>query len=108
MKILIMTDMEGSAGLLNFKDWISPAGRYYEKGKSFLTNEVNAAIDGFFEGGATEIIVVDGHGHGGIDPELLDERAVLRRGMRREVVGRRGRVADTWSCNRGSKKGIEA
>ncbi len=80
MKILIMTDMEGCAGILNFKDWISPAGRYYEKGKTFLTNEVNAAIDGFFEGGATEIIVVDGHGYGGIDPALLDERAVLRRG----------------------------
>jgi D-amino peptidase len=30
--------------------------------------------------GAQEFLVVDGHGAGGIDPELLDERALLMRG----------------------------
>ncbi len=77
-----MTDMEGVAGVLNFKDWVYPDGRYYEKGKRFLTGEVNAAINGFMAGGATEIVVVDGHGFGGIDPELLDKRAILSRGAR--------------------------
>ncbi len=77
MKLMIMTDMEGVAGMLNFEDWCVPDGRYYDKGKRLLTLEVNAAIEGFFHGGATEIVVVDGHGNGGIDPELLDERAQL-------------------------------
>ena len=36
--------------------------------------EINAAVDRLFEGGATEVVVFDGHGAGGIDPELLDER----------------------------------
>ncbi|OGV50963.1 MAG: hypothetical protein A2017_13970 [Lentisphaerae bacterium GWF2_44_16] len=85
MKIMIMTDMEGCAGILNFKDWVTPEGRYYEKGKRFLTAETNAAIDGFFAGGATEVVILDGHGHGGIDPELLDERALLRRGHSEKV-----------------------
>ena len=80
MKIMIMTDMEGVAGVLNFRDWCEPAGRYYEKGKRLLTEEVNAAVGGFSEGGAREIVVVDGHGSGGIDPEFLDERASLMRG----------------------------
>lgn len=80
MKIMIMTDMEGCAGILNHDDWVMPEGRYYEKGKRFLTEEVNAAIAGFFEAGADEVVVVDGHGYGGIDPELLDERALLSRG----------------------------
>ena len=80
MKIMIMTDMEGCAGILNHDDWVTPEGRYYEQGKRFLSEEVNAAIAGFFEAGADEIVVVDGHGHGGIDPELLDERALLSRG----------------------------
>ena len=80
MKIMIMTDMEGAAGLLNFSDWCEPTGRYYAKGMRLLTEEVNAAIEGFFEDGAREIIVVDGHGCGGIDPELIDERALLMRG----------------------------
>jgi len=80
MKIAIMTDMEGVAGMINIEDWVLPTGSYYERGKAFLTEETNAAIDGFFAAGATEIIVIDGHGVGGIDPWLLDERAMLSRG----------------------------
>ena len=80
MKIYIMTDMEGVAGAINSNDWMKPGGRYYEEGKKFLTEEVNAAIRGFFDGGADEITVSDGHGSGGITPELLDSRAWLLRG----------------------------
>lgn len=80
MKILIMTDMEGVAGVLNFEDWTRPEGRYYEKGKRLLTAEVNAAIRGFCNQGVTEIRVVDGHGPGAIDPEKLDPHAELMRG----------------------------
>lgn len=77
MKIFIMTDMEGCAGILNYTDWCEPGGRFYEKGMRILTEEVNAATCGFFAGGATEVLVVDGHGAGGIDVELLDKRAEL-------------------------------
>lgn len=85
MKILLMTDMEGVAGMLNFSDWVYPDGQNYEQGKRLLTLEVNAAIDGLFEGGASEVVVIDGHGFGGINPEILDERAVLRRGACEKV-----------------------
>ncbi len=80
MKIMLMTDMEGCAGVINVEDWVGPEGRYYEKGKRLLTEEANAAIDGFFQEGATEVIVVDGHGSGAIDLEILDPRAQLQRG----------------------------
>lgn len=80
MKLMMMTDLEGVAGILNFEDWCVPEARYYDKAKRLLTLEVNAAVDGFCEGGAEEILVVDGHGHGAMDPELLDERAQLMRG----------------------------
>lgn len=80
-----MTDMEGCAGVLNHDDWVMPESRYYEKGKRFLTEEVNAAVTGFFEAGADEVVVVDGHGFGGIDPELLDKRALLSRGVTKPV-----------------------
>jgi len=81
MKIAIITDMEGVAGIQNFEDWTEPGGRYYERGKEFLTQEANAAIEGFCaaEPGA-EVIVIDGHGPGGVDPWLLDRRAQLSRG----------------------------
>lgn len=80
MKIMLMTDMEGCAGILNLEEWVRPQSRYYDKGKRLVTEEVNAAIDGLTSGGATEVVVVDGHGPGAIDPELLDERAMLSRG----------------------------
>ncbi len=81
MKIVIVTDMEGVAGILNHGDWVVHAGRFFAKGQRLLTHEVNAAVDGLFKGGATEVVVLDGHGQGGIDPELLDERAELQRGF---------------------------
>jgi len=80
MKIYIMTDLEGVAGVMDFENWCSPGFRYYELAKEFLTREVNAAVDGFFEAGATEIVVADGHGSGGINPALIDPRVELLRG----------------------------
>ncbi len=80
MKIYLMTDLEGCAGILNRKDWVMPGGAYYEKAKGFLTREVNAAAQGFFKAGADQIVVSDGHGPGGIDPGLLDSRLMLLRG----------------------------
>jgi D-amino peptidase len=80
MKIMVMTDMEGVAGVLNHDDWVQPTGRFYDKGMRLLTGEVNAAVRGLAEAGVEEIVVVDGHGAGGIDPELLDSRALLHRG----------------------------
>lgn len=80
MKIYIMTDLEGVAGVLDFDNWCSPESRYYELAKEFLTQEVNAAIEGFFAGGAKEILVVDGHGPGAINVKLLDSRVELMRG----------------------------
>lgn len=79
MKIFLMTDMEGVCGIINHDDWVVPAGRYYEEGKRLLTLEVNAAVEGFFAAGADEVVVVDGHGYGGINLSLLDSRCLFMR-----------------------------
>ncbi|MHB0858625.1 MAG: M55 family metallopeptidase [Anaerolineae bacterium] len=85
MRVYLMTDMEGVAGVLDHDNWCQPPGsrypgRYYDLGREFLTLEVNAAVDGLFAGGAEAVTVSDGHGAGGINPNLLDERARLLRG----------------------------
>lgn len=80
MKVYLMTDLEGPAGVLNRNDWVKFGSPYYEKAKMLLTEEVNAAARGFFNAGATEILVSDGHGSGGLQPELLDRRCLLLRG----------------------------
>lgn len=78
-RVYIMTDLEGVAGVLDSENWCKMESRYYELGKEFLTLEVNAAVDGFARGGATEFLVADGHGWGAINPKLLDSRAQLAR-----------------------------
>lgn len=80
MRIYMMTDLEGVAGVLNRNDWVHPESYNYEKAKTLLTMEVNAAVEGLFRAGAEYILVSDGHGRGGIQPELLDERLDLLRG----------------------------
>lgn len=80
MRIYLMTDLEGVAGVIDSENWCLPGAPYYEMGKEFLTLEVNAAVEGFFVGGAQEVVVADGHGPGAINPKLLDSRAQLLRG----------------------------
>ena len=80
MKVYIMTDMEGVAGVVNSADYAGPEGRYYEVAKILTTGEVNAAVEGALEAGATEILVIDGHGYGAINPVMLHARATLLTG----------------------------
>lgn len=52
MKIYVMTDMEGVAGVVNADDYLAPGARYYEVARELATGEVNAAIEGALEAGA--------------------------------------------------------
>lgn len=80
MKIAIMTDLEGVAGVLDSENWCLWDSRYYEIAKELLTEEVNAAIRGFRSEGVSEMFVIDGHGYGGIDIQLLDSGVEYSRG----------------------------
>lgn len=71
MKVLMMTDMEGVAGVVSFAPQSYPAGKYYEEARALLTGEVNAAIEGLLQSGVEDILVIDGHGAGGIVYEQL-------------------------------------
>ncbi len=75
-----MTDLEGVAGVLDFENWCRPESRYYELAKRLLTLEVNAAIEGFFDAGADQVLVADGHGPGALAIDVIDERADIQRG----------------------------
>lgn len=70
MKILISADMEGTCGVSSWVHVDAPeetaAGKAqnqaeYERARLRMTREVNAAIEGAFAGGATEVIVNDSH-----------------------------------------------
>lgn len=80
MKIYINTDLEGVAGVTTFYVQTSPDGPGYATACRLLTQEVNAAIDGFIDGGADDFIVNDGHGPGGIVFEDIHPAAKLIHG----------------------------
>jgi D-amino peptidase len=63
LKIYISADMEGVAGAVT-DEQLGPDGFEYQRFRQFMTDEVNAAIDGARRAGATEIVVSDSHGNG--------------------------------------------
>jgi D-amino peptidase len=80
MKVLMMTDLEGVAGVVSFDQDSYSTGKYYETSKRLLTAEVNAAVEGLLEAGAIEVLVLDMHGPGGVWFEDLHPRARLMHG----------------------------
>ena len=77
MRVFIISDMEGVAGITN---WQQTEGGHslYEEGRKLYTEEINAAVRGARAGGASEIVVMDCHGAGGawtfnsLIPDQLD------------------------------------
>lgn len=73
MKVYIVCDLEGVAGVVDFKKQCMEDGAYYQQAIRMATHELNALVEGAIEGGATEVYAWPGHGAfpGGIDVELL-------------------------------------
>ena len=63
LKIYISADMEGITGVVTGEQ-LGPTGFEYARFREFMTQEVNAAIEGAMAAGATEIVVSDSHGNG--------------------------------------------
>ncbi|RLE80918.1 MAG: aminopeptidase [Thermoprotei archaeon] len=83
MKIYIITDLEGVAGIV-IEEQTRPGAKYYDEARLLLTREVNAAVEGALDGGADEILVNDGHNGGfNIMLEELHEEAKLVHGVPR-------------------------
>jgi D-amino peptidase len=81
MKIWIGTDMEGIAGVID-REHTHREGREHDRARIWMTDEVNAAVAGCFDGGATAVTVTDGHGTcRNLIPERLDPRARLVNGQ---------------------------
>ncbi len=91
LKVYISADMEGIGGVSTWQIQAGSQGREYEKFRRLMTQEVNAAIMGAFDAGATEVLVSDSHGDGqNIDVELLDKRVRLVRAWPRPLLMMQG------------------
>ncbi len=80
MRVMLFCDMEGVAGISVWEQ-VNGGAALYEEGRRLYTAEVNAAVRGCKRAGATEIVVIDGHGAGGawnfksLIPEQLESGA---------------------------------
>jgi D-amino peptidase len=62
MKVFLSSDMEGTAGVVAWEQCVGD-GWEAVHGRRLLLAEVNAAIEGAVDGGATEVVVNDSHAH---------------------------------------------
>ena len=80
MKIYIVTDNEGLSGVSSSSYISEEKGRpdLIAESRKLLAAEINACIEGCVRGGATEIVVRDGHGGGqNVTRAMIDGRADL-------------------------------
>ncbi len=83
MKILISTDIEGVAGVVDSQQ-VRAGNVEYERARQWMTAEANAAVLGAFDGGATDVYVNDSHGgFRNIIAAGIDARATLITGKPR-------------------------
>ncbi len=84
MRIYIMTDLEGPAGVNRFtqtRDFHDDPSQK-DLAIALLTGEVNACVDGILDTDPqADIVIVDGHGNGGLDYYSIHPKAkVIMRG----------------------------
>ncbi|MGI5437051.1 M55 family metallopeptidase [Streptomyces shenzhenensis] len=85
MRIYLSVDMEGITGLVD-RDDVQPGGRDYERGRSMMAQDVNAAVRGALAAGATDVLVNDAHGPmRNLLPESLHPAARLVRGKPKQM-----------------------
>ena len=73
MRVIIEQDMEGVAGVLHWARDLKAAGTL-DAALRWMTDEVNAAVDGACAAGAKEVMLLEAHP---FDYERLDARAVV-------------------------------
>jgi D-amino peptidase len=77
MRVHIISDMEGVAGIVKWEQ-VNGGDAMFEEGRRLYTEEINAAVRGAKAAGGTEIVVMDCHGAGkgwtfnSLVPDLLD------------------------------------
>lgn len=85
MRILISADCEGITGITSTNELLF--GRpHYEFMRGMMTDDINAAIEGAYAGGASEVVVNDSHWTmTNVQIERLDPRADLIKGFHKHL-----------------------
>ena len=96
MRIYISMDGEGLSGIYKLSQVMS-SDKEYGFARRMMANDINAAAEGAFNGGATEVVVNDAHNYGdNLIIDQLDSRVKLISGSDRPLTMAQGaeRCAD--------------
>jgi len=97
-KVFISADMEGIWGVVH-ADQTSPGTPEYGPARKWMAADVNAAVQGAFAAGATDVVVNDSHGSmRNIDPGDLDPRATLITGTPKPLSMMQGIDGSFQAC----------
>jgi D-amino peptidase len=85
MRILISADMEGATGVTWPAD-VEPGTEQWQRCRAMFTSDVNAAVAGFFDGGADQVVVNEAHATmRNLLLEDLDDRASMLTGRHKDL-----------------------
>ena len=82
-KVYVVTDLEGISGVYKFTQTRETDTALALEARRFFMGDVAAVVRGLREGGATEIVVLDGHGNQAVLPELMAPGAKYITGLPR-------------------------
>lgn len=83
LRIYIVTDLEGASGVYKFAQTREPGNPLGEPAKEYLMGDIAAVVRGLRAGGATDIVVLDGHGSQAFVPHLMEPGARYITGLPR-------------------------
>ncbi len=75
MKIYVNTDLEGISGVFKFDQTRTKDTPLNIQACEYFMSDLAAVIHGLRDGGATQIVVLDGHGGQAVIPHLMDPGA---------------------------------
>lgn len=87
LKIYINTDLEGISGVFKFAQSREKDTPLNIQACEYFMEDLAAVIDGLLDGGATEIVVLDGHGSQAVIPHLMHPGATYITGKPRPGAG---------------------
>ena len=87
MKIYDNTDLEGISGVFKFDKTRQKDTALNIQACEYFMGDINAVIQGLRDGGATEVVVLDGHGSQAVIPHLMEPGATYITGQPRPGAG---------------------
>ena len=86
IKIWVSTDLEGVSGVYKFAQTREKDSPLNIQACEYFMGDLSAVIRGLRDGGATEIIVMDGHGSGAFLPHLMEPGAKYITGINKTRI----------------------